>query len=125
MASAKFNSKKGFTLIEVLVSIVIALIVFAAVSRAVVAYMKYSVLNSLRNTAVELAQSCVSSLSIGNKCPDNATIRYRAFEENFKIESPNPSNFKNGYNDVSVAVKYKYGNKEYFYTITTKVYKGE
>lgn len=118
------RTTKGFTLIELLVSIVIALIVFVALSEALVVYMKYNVLNSLRNYAITIAQSCVDNLRSGQKCSDNITVKYRNFKETFKVTAPDPSKFGKGtYNDVNVVVSYSYGKKNYSYSITTKVYK--
>ncbi|WP_022670306.1 type II secretion system protein [Hippea alviniae] len=115
---------KGFTLVELLVSIVIALIVFVALSKALVVYTKYNVLNSLRNYAITIAQSCINNLRSGHKCSDNVSVRYRNFTEVFKITAPDPLGFDSGsYNSVVVTVSYKYGGNDYSYSITTTVYK--
>ncbi|WP_084675080.1 type IV pilus modification PilV family protein [Hippea jasoniae] len=117
------RNKKGFTLIEILVSMVIFLIIFMGLFSALAMYTKINVQNSLRNAAINIAQRCVENLRAGLKC-DNVTKDFRNFKELYVVNAPDPSSFVNGNNNVEVVVEYFYPpSKKHSYSIDTVIYK--
>ena len=117
------SNNKGFTLIELLVSILIMSIMFLALLHSLTIYMKYNMLNTLRNEAVKIAQGCAEQIRTGQSCSSSITKNFRKFSITYSISAPNPATFSSGTNDVTIIVRYNYGNKNYSYVIRTVVYK--
>ena len=115
---------RGFTIIELLISMVIVLIVFLALDKALILYTKINVLNALRNEAIVLAQSCVEDLRVGENCPDNYTFNYRNYTVDYIINAPNIDSLDNGTtNDITVTVNYSYAGSNFLYKVETVIYK--
>ena len=117
------SNNKGFTIIELLVSILIMSIMFLALLHSLTIYMKYNMLNTLRNEAVKIAQGCAEQIRTGQSCSSSITKNFRKFSISYNISAPNPATFSSGTNDVTITVRYNYGNKNHSYVIRTVVYK--
>ncbi|MBW1975893.1 MAG: prepilin-type N-terminal cleavage/methylation domain-containing protein [Deltaproteobacteria bacterium] len=122
-ATAHVNLDKGFTLIELMVSIVILLIVILSVMYSLSLYARHNMRNALRREAVRIAQECVERLRVGESCDSTVTKKVRSAFYQFQVNAPNPSTLSAGTNSVNVAVSYNFRNKQYNYTINTVIYK--
>ena len=117
------NSNKGFTLVELMVSIVILLVAFISMMYALGLYARHNVRNTLRKEAVKIAQECAERLRLGNSCNSQVSRKIRAASYQFNISAPNPSSFSSGTNSVTISVNYNYKDKQYTYTINTVIYR--
>lgn len=123
----KFN--KGFTLIEVLVSMLLLTVVLLTVVQTMATYVRYNINNLVRDEAVKIAQSCLENLRNGVDCESNTTKNFRNFSLTFNttvIIFPNATSMTSGNNQVQIIVTYKYppnSNSTKTYTINTVIYK--
>ncbi len=126
------HSKNGFTLIEVLISILLLLIISLALLQAMGYFVIKSTENNLRNEAIKIAQECAEKIRHLDQCipgatgnPVNGTITRKIGNANysFTVIYTNPNSFNSGNNHVSIIVKYNYRGKEHNYNIVTTVYK--
>jgi len=126
------NKHHGFTLIEVLISILLLLIISLGLLGAMNYFITKTIENNLRNEAIKIAQECAEKLRHFNKCTSNATenpahgnITRRVGNSvyTFEISYTNPDSFQHGNNQVAILVKYRYRGKEYTYVIRTTVFK--
>ncbi len=117
------NSKKGFTLVELLVSILIMSVMFLALLHSLSLYVKYNTLNTLRNEAIKIAQGCAEQIRSGQSCSPAITKRFRQFSITYSISAPNPALFSSGTNNVTITVSYSFGGRNYSYSLSTVVYK--
>ncbi len=123
MEATVFLSKKGFTLVELLVSILIMSVMFLAILHSLSLYVRYNVLNTLRNEAINIAQGCAEQIRIGQSCPATITKSFRKFSITYSISAPDPDSFSTGINNVTITVRYSFGGKTYSYSLNTVVYK--
>lgn len=130
--NVKLDKAKGFTLIEVLISIVLLLIISLGLLSATNFFVSKTIENNLRNEAIKIAQECAEKLRHFNKCTNNATgnpvqgsitRKIGNTIHTFNISYTNPDYFGHGNNNVIIVVKYRYRGKEHSYTIYTTVYK--
>jgi len=117
------SSNKGFTLIEVIMSILIISVVFLALLHSLILCMRYNLLNNLRNEAAKIAQGCAEQIRIGQSCPNIIIKNFRKFSVTYNISAPNPATFSSGINEVAITVSYTYGGKNYSYAVRTVIYK--
>ncbi len=122
-AITRVNLDKGFTLIELMVSIVILLFAILSIMYSLGLYARHNVKNALRREAVRIAQECVERLRVGESCDSTVTKRVRSASYQFQVNAPNPSTLSTGTNSVNVTVSYNFRNKQYNYTINTVIYK--
>lgn len=123
MEGSVTSNNKGFTLTELLVSILIMSVMFLALLHSLTIYMRYNMLNTLRNEAVKIAQGCAEQIRIGQSCPASITKNFRKFSIRYTITAPNPSTFSSGTNNTTIRVTYSYAGKNYSYALRTVVYK--
>ncbi len=116
-------NKKGFTIVELLISILIMSVVFLALLHSMTIYMKYNMLTNLRNEAIKIAQDCAERLRVGQSCPDSVIRNFRKFSITFNITAPDPATFNSGANDVIVQVTYDYSGRSYSYNVRTTIYR--
>ncbi len=121
--AAILNNKKGFTIVELLISMLILSIILIALTHSLAVYMQYNVINTLRNEAIKIAQGCAEKIRTGQSCSNSITVNFRKFTVRFNITAPNPVTFSSGTNDVLINVNYRYGKKTYSYTLRTVIYK--
>lgn len=118
------KEKKGFTLIEVLVSMLILTLVLLTLVQSLATYIRSNVNNLVRDEAVKIAQDCIENIRSGIECEDNATKKFRNFSLTFAIDS-NSTPLDSGNSQVQVIVTYKYppnSNSTKTYTINTVVH---
>lgn len=121
------KNNKGFTLVEVLISMLILTIVLLMVVQSLALYMRQNVENLVRDEAVKIAQECVEDLRNGIDCNSNETRNFRNFSVTFNITAPSVSSFTSSGNyQVQISVNYTYppnSNSTKTYTINTVVHK--
>ena len=120
---AHASSNRGFTLVELLVSMLIMSIMFLALLHSLTIYMRHNMLNTLRNEAIKIAQGCAEQIRTGQSCPNTVTKNYRNFSVTFNISAPDPNSFSSGANSVTITVSYTYAKKNYSYILRTVAYK--
>lgn len=131
---AKLDKRKktGFTIIEILISILLLLIISLALLQAVTYFIIKTTEINLKNEAVKIAKDCAEAIRHLDQCITsasgnlvNGTIVKKLGNSsyNFNIIYTNPDYFHSGYNDAIVVVKYNYRGREYLYKIVTTVYK--
>lgn len=116
-------NEKGFTLIEVLVSLVILTVISVAVLKSLSLYAGQNVENTLRDEAVEIAQECAERLRLNQACSTPVTRNFRNFSVQYNIVAPNPTSFSSGTNTASIQVTYSYKSRNYSYSLNTVVYR--
>ncbi len=124
---------KGFTLIEVLVSLALLVIISFAILNAMLFYTSRITHNLLMDEATKIAQECAESLRTLNKCTNSTsdleTITDQIIRKignikySFEITYPNPDKFSQGNNIATIVVKYNFRKRDYTYKITTSVFK--
>ena len=126
------SNRNGFTLIEVLISILLLLIISLALLQAMGYFVIKTTENNLRNEAIKIAQECAEKIRHLDQCipgatgnPVNGTITRKIGNANynFNLIYTNPDSFDSGNNYVSIIVKYNYRGKDHSYNIVTTVYK--
>lgn len=117
------NRDKGYSLVEVLVSILIMLIIMLGLIQTMTIYITHNIKISLRNEAIKIAQSCLDDLRNGKNCPGSLRKKVRNFEINFNINAPNFSSLPSGLNEVTIIVSYSYKGKDYSYNTTSVIKK--
>ena len=128
------RNSEGFTLVEVLVSMVIMAIIFLGLLQSITIYIRENLANSMRDEAVKIAQECAESLRNLEKCTnsssgdttitDTISRNFRSFTQNFTITYSNPNKFSSGTNNATIIVNYEYPQgKNHTYQLQTVVYK--
>jgi prepilin-type N-terminal cleavage/methylation domain-containing protein len=140
-----FNNKRGFTLIELMIAMVIIMISMLALLTSIVTSMAANTGNEIRNTAIKVTNETaeallalpiddaelstgtphtytVSTWTSGQQARGfpNPTQRIRAFDFTYTITwsvTPPSANLK----QISITVAYSYKNKDY--TNSSLVYK--
>jgi len=114
---------KGYTLIEILVSILIMLIIILGLMQTMAVYISHNIKIALRNEAVKIAQSCLEDLRNGQNCPATLKRKVRNFNITFNIAAPDVGNLTSGVNQINVTVSYSYKGQNYTHTITSVIQK--
>jgi len=133
MAQPALNDRtEGYTLLEVLISLIIFIVIFMAALSAINYYLFKNMENILRDEAVKISQECAENLRALIKCTNstssNATITDTIKRKigdatfDFTITYPNPDSFVSGNNDVKIIVSYKFKNRNYNQILETTVY---
>ncbi len=118
------KGNKGFTLVEILVSILLLTIVLLGVLQSLAIYTRQNINNLIRDEAVKIGQECVENLRNGVDCSSNITRQFRDMYINFSITAPNATSLNNGNNQIQVSVTYSYPpNTNHTYTLNSVVYK--
>jgi len=120
---AHVRLNKGFTLVELLVSMLILSIMFLALLHSLTIYMQHNMLNTLRNEAIKIAQGCAEQIRVGQTCSNTVIKNFRKFSVTFNVSAPDPNSFSSGTNSVTITVSYTYANKNYSYVLRTVAYK--
>ncbi len=117
--------QKGFTLIEVMVSLVFLSIVLLGVLQTLALYTKTNINNLIRDEAVKIGQECVENLRNGVNCQHNYYRNFRNFSINYTVTFPSTTDLVSGNNPVHIVVSYSYphGNKTYAINIDTVIYR--
>lgn len=121
------NSNKGFSLIEVIVSIVLISVLFICITFSFNAILSLDILSNKRDQSVNLTSTILEQLSI---------VEYSNIDENFKFKFPNDvdiseisytlnrssednsvnslymDNIKCGLNSYNVTIDFEYGTKD-------------
>lgn len=129
-----YRAEDGFTLIEVLISILILAVAFLALMSAVSYFTARITEADLREEAVKLAQQCVEQVRHLNHCVTPYTVSGSLVEGSvtrevgaaqyvFRVTYTDPAQFSSGYNYVTVTVSYTYRGKTHDYSIATVVYR--
>ncbi len=118
------KGNKGFTLVEILVSILLLTIVLLGVLQSLAIYTRQNINNLIRDEAVKIGQECVENLRNGVDCSSNITRQFRDMYINFSITAPNATSLNNGNNQIQVSVTYSYPpSTNHTYTLNSVVYK--
>ena len=123
MEAIASSNNRGFTLVELLISILIMAVMFIALLHSLTMYMQYNMLNTLRDEAVKIAQGCAEQIRTGQSCSASTTKNFRKFSITYNITAPNPATFSSGTNNTTITVSYSYAGKNYSYTLRTVIYK--
>lgn len=110
---------RGFTLVEILISMLLLTLVLLMVVQTLGTYIRHNVDNLIRDEAVKIAQSCIENLRNGIDCESTVTKSFRNFSLNFNV-TVNSTN-----NEVKVIVSYKYppnSNSTKTYSLNTVVH---
>lgn len=120
---------KGFTLVELLVSMVIIVICVIGLMNLSIVITRNNVKNEIRNKAVEIVTNYVDNMTdqnfdditVGNFTDtDNATIR--SFSATYTI-SGNVTSPSTDEKDINATISWTYREKNYNYNIETVVTK--
>ncbi len=113
------SDKSGYSLVEVLVSLLIMMIILLGLLESMRLYISYNLKNTLKNEAVRIAQECAARLRNGQNCT-NVVRRFRNFQVEFTVSTaiaPLSSSLEN----ATVNVEYNYGGTHYTYTLYTVI----
>ncbi len=121
--TARRDSLRGYTLVEVLVSILILLIIMLGLIQAMSIYLTHNVKVLLRNEAVKVAQSCLEDLRNQRDCAPQVIRQVRNFQVTFNVNAPSWASLADGANNVTVRVTYSYRGENYSYTLNSVIYK--
>ncbi len=126
METPALQDNRGFSLVELLVSIVILTIALLGILQSLTIYTRHNLHNLVREDAVRIAQQCLEDIKNKVDCPTVVSRRFRDFSINFYISAPLVSSLPQGSNTpVSIKVSFKYpfsGASNATYTLTSVVY---
>ena len=120
------NKTNGFTLVEILVSILLLTVVLLGIVQSLAIYTRQNIRNIVRDEAVRIAQECMENLRNNYNCNSTVTKNFRNFSITYQISAPDVATFTSGNNNVQVSVTYTYppsSSRTYTYTINSVVYK--
>ena len=120
------NKTNGFTLVEILVSILLLTVVLLGIVQSLAIYTRQNIRNIVRDEAVRIAQECMENLRNNYNCNSTVTKNFRNFSITYQISAPDVATFTSENNNVQVSVTYTYppsSSRTYTYTINSVVYK--
>ncbi len=108
METIVIHSEEGFSLIELMVSILILTIALLGILQALTIYPKHNIHNLVREEAVRIAEECLQDLKNKIDCPSKVSRRFRNFSIDFYISAPSVSSFSVGNNNATIIISFAY-----------------
>lgn len=103
------TKKKGYTLIETVVSLIILLIVLLGIFRATAYYAEKNTKNIIRQEAAKIAQACAENLRRLIPCNSPQAIQVGKLDLSANVTYPDISSISSGNTtSITITVTYEY-----------------
>ncbi len=120
------RSEEGFSLVELMVSMVILTIALLGILQALTVYTKHNLHNLIRENAVRISQDCLQDIRHKVDCPSMVSRRFRNFSIDFYINAPSVTSLAPGNNNITITISFTYpfdnNGTNATYTLNSVVY---